>query len=61
MTRCKNCAAIKSTAAGILAAVVAGTAVCGVVKTMSERKTPKFKRSAKKALRTVEHYIDGMM
>ena len=48
-------------AAGLCAAAVVGTAVGCTVKAAGKSKMPNIKKSAKKALRNVEHYIDTMM
>lgn len=59
--KCRTVTVIKSYVAGILAAIAAGIIVgCGV-KSLCQCKTPKIKKGAKKALRTVERYIDNMM
>ena len=59
--KCKTVAVIKSCVAGTIAAIATGIGVgCGV-KSMCHCKTPKIKKGAKKALRTVERYIDSIM
>lgn len=52
---------IPAIAAGICAAALIGTAVSCTVKSMNKSKAPSLKKSAVKALRSVEHYIDNMM
>lgn len=57
---CKN-RILKATIAGSVAALVAGTVVgCGTGM-MSCSGASKVKKSAKKALRSAEHYIDRIL
>ena len=62
MLKCKTDAIIKGTVAGAVAAVIAGAVVgCGVRAVSGNSKKCGIKKSAKKALRTVERYIDNMI
>lgn len=62
MVKCKSDAIIKGTIAGAVAAVIAGAMVgCSVKAVSGNGKKCGIKKSAKKALRTVEHYIDNMI
>lgn len=61
MSKCKKELCKKKTILGAMATIILVTAVgCGI-KAVAVPKKPNFKKSAKKALKTVERYIDGIM
>ncbi len=61
MNGCKKTTLIKAAAAGTIAAITVGLiSECGVCKKVMPR-SAKLKKGAKKALKTVDRYINNIM
>lgn len=60
MKDCRKKVLIKAAMTGIIAATVAG-AISGCGAFGKASKSTKIKKGAKRALKTVEHYIDSIM